>query len=178
VPDFARTVSLACHDLRTPLATVSGFAKTLIRTGELDDRASRHVEMIDAASGQLAELLDELGVLARIEAGRYEPALVETDTLSLAGDGASGDGRTVQTDEPAVRRALAALASAAARHGAVEVGWTVDGRELALSPVTTDAAPVVLGEEPKDFPAIVARLVIETLGGSVALEGETLRVRL
>ena len=26
---FARLVSLACHDLRTPLATVHGFATTL-----------------------------------------------------------------------------------------------------------------------------------------------------
>jgi signal transduction histidine kinase len=28
---FARLVSLACHDLRTPLATVFGFARTLTR---------------------------------------------------------------------------------------------------------------------------------------------------
>ena len=32
-PDFARLVSLACHDLRTPLATVHGFATTLSRGG-------------------------------------------------------------------------------------------------------------------------------------------------
>jgi len=29
---FARLVSLACHDVRTPLATVNGFVKTLERT--------------------------------------------------------------------------------------------------------------------------------------------------
>ena len=29
--EFARLVSLACHDLRTPLATVNGFARTLTR---------------------------------------------------------------------------------------------------------------------------------------------------
>jgi len=30
---FARLVMLACHDLRTPLATVHGFAHTLARLG-------------------------------------------------------------------------------------------------------------------------------------------------
>jgi signal transduction histidine kinase len=72
---FARLVSLACHDVRTPLATVHGFVKTLERTVELDAPADRYVEMIEAASDQMAELLDELALAARIEAGRYEPAL-------------------------------------------------------------------------------------------------------
>ena len=49
---------LACHDLRTPLATVHGFAHTLGGSAELDDASARYVEMISTASGQLAELLD------------------------------------------------------------------------------------------------------------------------
>src|SRR5207237_4212835 len=72
---FARLVSLACHDLRTPLATVHGFARTISRTGDLQEPQSRYVEMIEAASGQLAELLEELSLAARIEGGRYDPAL-------------------------------------------------------------------------------------------------------
>ena len=35
---FARLVSLACHDLRTPLATVVGFAHTLTRQDELEEK--------------------------------------------------------------------------------------------------------------------------------------------
>src|ERR687886_242269 len=81
---FARLVSLACHDLRTPLATVSGFAKTLTRQAQLAEPASRYVEMIEAAADQLAELVDELALVARIEARRYDPTLRATDTLSLA----------------------------------------------------------------------------------------------
>ena len=80
---FARFVSLACHDLRTPLATVSGFAHTL-QQNELGQPADRYIEMIQAASGQLADILDELGLAARIEAGRYSPNLAEADTLQLA----------------------------------------------------------------------------------------------
>ena len=38
---------------------------------ELDDTSLRYVGMIQAASEQIAELLEELGLFARIEAGRY-----------------------------------------------------------------------------------------------------------
>src|SRR3954449_9561932 len=82
--NFPKLVSLAAHDLRTPLATVSGFAKTLIRTETLEEPASRYVEMIVAASDQMVELLDELGLAARIESGRYQPSLRDADTLELA----------------------------------------------------------------------------------------------
>jgi signal transduction histidine kinase len=184
MPEFARVVSLACHDLRTPLATVTGFAKTLLRTESLDERGSRYVEMIDAAADQLAGLLDELGWLARIEGDRYEPALVEADTLELASSAdehveALGTGERIQTDQPAVRRSLEALAVAAVRHGGIDrVTWTVSGRELELAPVNAEAAPIVLGDEPRDFGALVAGRVIGALGGSLQLDGETLRVQL
>jgi hypothetical protein len=49
---------------------------------------------------------------------------------------------------------------------------------LDLSPVTADARPVLLGEEIRDLGSLVARLVIEELGGSLSLDGDTLRVRL
>jgi signal transduction histidine kinase len=179
VPDFDRAVSLACHDLRTPLATITGFAKTLLRNGELDERSSRYLGMIDGAADQLAVLLDELGLLARIEGGRYEPGLVGADTLELAGPGATGSGTQIETDVPALRRALAALAVAATRHGGIErTRWTVDGRRLELAPVNAAAAPIVLADNPRDFGALVARRVIDALGGSLVLDGETLRVSL
>jgi signal transduction histidine kinase len=179
---FARLVSLACHDLRTPLATVNGFAKTLIRAGELDAREGRFVELIDEAAGQMAGLLDMLGLAARIAAGRYEPTLVEADTLELASSDDAriatvGRGETIQTDAAAVRMALAALAVAAVRHGGVaRVTWTADGRELVLAPLLEAAAPVVSGESPRDLGSLVARMTIERLGGTLAVDGATFRV--
>jgi signal transduction histidine kinase len=38
---FPRLVSLAAHDLRTPLATIHGFAQTLIRMGDLGEPKQR-----------------------------------------------------------------------------------------------------------------------------------------
>src|SRR6267143_75374 len=99
---FPRVFSLACHDLRTPLATIYGFARTLTRTGDLDERTMRFLGMIEEASEQMTELLDGIGVAARIEGGRWEPALREANTLELAtsDDGrvfTEGTGETVET---------------------------------------------------------------------------------
>ena len=185
---FARLVSLACHDLRTPLATVHGFATTLAR-GSLEPPADRYVEMIEAASQQMAELLDELSLAARIEAGRYEPALRDVDTLELARAAAerlgedrvqvTGAGAVVQTDLEAVDRGVSALVQAALRHGGLDtVTVAVNGRRLDVAPITDASAPVVLGEELRDLGAAVAVRAIEVLGGSVAVEDGTLTIRL
>ena len=186
---FPKLVSLAAHDLRTPLATVSGFAKTLIRTEELEEPASRYLGMIEAASDQMVELLDELGLAARIEAGRYEPSLREVDTLELARAAAyalgedrvrvGGEGGTVRVDLEATQRGVSALAQCALRHGGVElVDVTATGPELTIAPITPASAPVVLGEDLRDLGAAVAVRLIRALGGSVELDGETLHVRL
>ena len=181
---FPRVVSLACHDLRTPLATIYGFARTLTRAGDLDERSARFLAMIEEAAEQMTELLDALGAAARIEGHRWEPLLREADTLELATHAderveAHGEGTTIETEVEAVQRALAALAIAAARFGPAErVTWDVRGRELVLSPVTGEAAPVLLGDELRDLGSVVARLVIEELGGSLAVEDGSLRVRL
>jgi signal transduction histidine kinase len=181
---FPRVVSLACHDLRTPLATIYGFARTLTRTGELDERTMRFLGMIEEASEQMTGLLDELGVASRIQGGRWEPALREADTLALATADdervvSEGTGETIETEPESVERALRSLAIAAARYGPAErVIWRVDGRTLELSPITADAGPVVMGESMRDLGSQIARIVIEELGGSLELDGETLRVQL
>jgi signal transduction histidine kinase len=186
---FARLVSLACHDLRTPLATVHGFATTLARAGDLEPPADRYVEMIDAASAQIAELIDELSLAARIEADRYDPTPREADTLELAQAAAarlgeervqvSGSGAALETDAEAVERGLAALFQSALRHGGLEgVEVEVDGAEVRLSPVTAASAPVVLGDDLRDLGAAVAVRLIRRLDGSVAIDGETVLIRL
>jgi signal transduction histidine kinase len=186
---FARLVSLGCHDVRTPLATVHGFAKTLERVAELEPPADRYLQMIGQASAQMAELLDELSLAARIESGRYEPALREADTLAFAraarerlGEDlvqVSGEGATISTDLEAVDRGISALVQSVLRHGGLdEVAVVVRGTEIEVSPVTPASAPVVLGEELRDLGAAVAVRAIETLGGAVTVDGDTLKISL
>lgn len=185
---FARFVSLACHDLRTPLATVSGFAYTLEHTHDVGEPAARYVAMIQAASEQMGDLLDALGLVTRIESGRYEPALTEADSLELARAAAerlgekataSGSGSTVRVDRGPVEAGLAALALCTVRHGGIErVEVAAAGPSVEISPVPASAAQIVLAEDMKDLGAAAARRLIEALGGTLTLDGERLVVAL
>jgi signal transduction histidine kinase len=180
-PTFARLVSLACHDLRTPLATVQGFARTLLRMDVTAEQRERYLGMVDAASGELAELTDRLALAARIEGGRYEPVLREVDSLELvrAADArATGTGALVRVDEDALVRGLADLVRAAERHGDVEATVQVDGERLSIGPVDEGAAPVVLGEDQKDLGAAVAVLLVRALGGAASVDDGALVVTL
>lgn len=187
-PRFPRLVALACHDLRTPLATVHGFARTLVRT-DLEEPADRYVEMIEAASAQLAELLDELSLLARIESGRYEPRIESIDSLELARAAADeleegtvtvdGEGARVAVEVDATRRAVRQLARAARRHGGVEsVSLAVRGTELVISPVTAAAAPVVTGDDLRELGAAAAGDFLRALGATLDVADERLVIRL
>jgi signal transduction histidine kinase len=187
-PTFAQLVSLACHDLRTPLATASGFAHTLERLDDLGSPADRYVEMIGAASAQMAELLDLLGAAARIEAGRFEPQLREFDSRELVdaaagrlGEEASvdGAGAQVKVDAGWVETGLAALGECIRRHGALEqVVYAVDGREVAIGPLRDGVGAIALGEDLKDFGAAVATRVLTATGVEIEVDGERLVVRL
>lgn len=190
LPDaaFPRLVSLACHDLRTPLATVSGFAHTLARMDGLQPPADRYVEMMIAASVELGELLDALGLLARIEGGRYEPTLVDADSLDLARAVAGrlgperthvdGPGGAIAVDREAAEAAVHGLARCVLRHGGLErVSVAAEADGLRISPVTDSAAPIVMAEDMRDLGAGVGLRVVVALGGSAELAGETLVLR-
>lgn len=177
-------MSLACHDLRTPLATITGITKMLIRQGELGEREAQLAGMIDGAAEEMASLLDQLGLATRIVSGRDAPLLQEADTLELASSPderviAAGSGAAVSTDAGAMSGALADLAAAALRHGSLTtVTWTVAGRTLLLSPLPDGAAAVVAGTSPSDLGALVARMVLEALGARLELDRGMLRVEL
>jgi len=185
---FAELVSVACHDILTPLATVYGFARTLEQL-PLEEPAPRYVEMIGAASAQIDELVDQLRLAARIESGKYDPVLTERDSLELALDAAgrleegrvevTGRGAPVLVDGEPTTRALAQLVRATARFGGHEsIALDVDGPELVLSPLSRTAQPVVLGEEARELAAPAAALLIRALGGELQARDDRLIIRL
>ena len=185
---FTKLVTIACHDLVNPLATIHGFARTLEGL-DLDEPAGRYVEMVRVAGEQMRDLIEQLRIAAQIEAGRYDPVLVEVDSLELARGAAaaldegrvavSGEGSLVRVEPVAVGRAVAQLVRAAARYGGYDsVDLVVHGAELAISPLGRAAAPVLLGERLDELGAPAAAVLIRALGGSLAAEDERLLIRL
>lgn len=185
---FAQLVSLACHDLRTPLATATGFAHTLQRLDSIETPADRYVEMIGAASEQMAELLDLLGVAARIEAGRFDVQARGADSRQLADAaaarldghaGVDGGGAQVQVDPRWAEMSLAAVAECVRRHGALErVTLTVDGPSVAIGPLADGVGAIAVGDDLKDFSAAVGSSVLLAMGAELEPDGERLVVRL
>jgi signal transduction histidine kinase len=185
---FAQLVSLACHDLRTPLATASGFARTLERLDDLGQPAERYAEMIGAAADQMADLLDLLSAAARIEDERFEPQAQATNVRELVDaaarrlpDGAAtvaGQGAVVEVDPKWAAVSLGALAEAARRHGGLEqIELAVNGSTVEISPIVDSAGAVATGDDLRDFAAAVGTRVLHAAGATVELDGERLRVR-
>jgi hypothetical protein len=144
---------------------------------------------MDAAGTQLSELLDDLALVARIEAGLFDPALREADSLELARAAAervregevavSGAGGPVVVEPDTATRSLAHLARCAVRHGGVErLGVDADGPKITLAPVPNEVVPIALGENLRDLGAAVAVRAVTALGGSVTAEDGRLVVRL
>lgn len=81
--DFVATAS---HELRTPMTSISGAARTLLRHGEQlpPERHQDFLEMIVAESDRLSRIVDQILVASRIEAGKIEVAFERCDATEIA----------------------------------------------------------------------------------------------
>ncbi len=70
----SRILSMAAHDLRTPLTSIRGYVELLLMgsAGDLTDDQREFLEIVHGSSARLAALVNDLVDLARIEAGRLE----------------------------------------------------------------------------------------------------------
>jgi signal transduction histidine kinase len=88
-----RFVSIASHELRTPIARVKGYAEMLLAArsdGDLtDEMLERSLRRIDNASDRLAGLVRDLLDLSRITAGKLPLRLRSIDLTDLVRDAAS-----------------------------------------------------------------------------------------
>jgi two-component system phosphate regulon sensor histidine kinase PhoR len=144
--DFVANVS---HELRTPLSLIKSTVETLL-DGAKDDPAvaTRFLEIIDKHANRLTLLIDDLLLLARLDAGRVEMkfeawALREgaQDSLDDFGIMARARGVTLENAVPAglvaradperLRQVLSNLIDNAIKYGRPEGRVTIGGRPLA-----------------------------------------------
>ncbi len=102
----SRFVSMASHEFRTPLTTVLTSAALIEKytTTEQQNKRLRHLDRIRASVNHLNDILEEFLSVGRLEEGRIEPHLTETDIPKLIAEtvadmqGMLKEGQTVQTD--------------------------------------------------------------------------------
>ena len=82
-------VADAGHELRTPLASIRGYAELTRRSHEETGPGTRHaLTRIEAESARMSVLVEDLLLLARLDAGR-PPERVRTDVTALVVDAVS-----------------------------------------------------------------------------------------
>jgi two-component system, OmpR family, sensor kinase len=122
----------ASHELRTPLAAIRGYAELARRHhGPLPDDIVHALGRVESEAARMSELVDELLLLARLDAGRplaSEPVDMTRLALDATSDARVGapdhkwqlelpdEPVVVSGDELRLRQVLANLLSNAARH--------------------------------------------------------------
>jgi PAS domain S-box-containing protein len=81
--DFVATAS---HELRTPMTSISGAARTLLRHGEQlpPERHQEFLEMIVDESDRLSRIVDQILVASRIEAGKIDVSFERCEATEIA----------------------------------------------------------------------------------------------
>lgn len=89
-------VADASHELRTPLATIKGYAELARRRPDDAQAAQTALDRVEAASGRMSGLVEDLLLLARLDSGRPLEA-TPVDLSMLAVEGVS-DARVLAPD--------------------------------------------------------------------------------
>ena len=131
----------ASHELRTPLSSIRGYAELALRhRGPVPDDVLHALHRVESESARMSDLVDELLLLARLDAGRpleREPVDLTRLTIEATSDArvASPSHRwqlelpdeplTVRGDEFRLRQVLGNLLSNAAKHTPADSTITV-----------------------------------------------------
>ena len=131
----------ASHELRTPLSSIRGYAELALRhRGPVPEDVTHALHRVESESARMSVLVDELLLLARLDAGRpleREPVDLTRLTIEATSDArvASPSHRwqlelpdeplTVRGDEFRLRQVLGNLLSNAAKHTPADSTITV-----------------------------------------------------
>ena len=94
-PTWPRLLSLAVHELRTPVSVVSGYLRMVLaeRGGPVAEAQRRFLEEAEKSCRRIAELLTEMSDLAHIELGDAPFQRETVDLAALVREVVEGAGR-------------------------------------------------------------------------------------
>ena len=87
-----RAMSLAVHELRTPVTVVAGYLRMLLReqAGPLTEKQKKMLEEADRSCGRLGALVAEMSEFGKLEGGEIALARQDFDLAAIAAELASG----------------------------------------------------------------------------------------
>src|SRR4051794_32339944 len=88
---FPRVMSLAVHELRTPVTVVSGYLRMLLRdqAGPLNDKQRKMLEEAERSCSRIGALVSEMSELGKLESGTLTLTGPEFDIAALISEVAS-----------------------------------------------------------------------------------------
>jgi K+-sensing histidine kinase KdpD len=183
------SIGPACHELRSPLAVVYGFAKMLDSQDGLTDQQRQFIEHILRGSERLDTLLDLFARMGRIAADRAHPQpehiplapilsevaeSADIESKVIVDDGVSV---SVEADPAWLREAFLNIVSALSFEAGIDVrfSWLVESGDVVVSVIPSSSYPVAGIEPDKAALGIaLARMQLVAMGGS--LDGRSDRV--
>lgn len=183
----------ACHELRSPLAVVYGFARMLEDADPEDGRSLKYVPQIVRGAERLDSLLDDLSRLGRVAAGRSLPHLEQVKLAPLVADLAaiaSNQGRLsveagpdveVRVDPAWLSESLQAVIDGLCFEEGVDVrlSWRAEQHELHVQVVPNSGFPMIDVEPEKSGLGIsLARMRVVAMGGTFEGTGDRVAITL
>ena len=104
VAEYARLLSLAVHELRTPVSVVTGYLRMLQgeASGPTTEHQRRMIEEAEKSCERLVAIINEMGEVARLDTGALPIRSVPTDLFVLLRE-VSADVRTAEQTSVDVR---------------------------------------------------------------------------
>src|SRR3970282_1383365 len=85
---FPRALSLAVHELRTPITVATGYLRMLLReqAGPISDKQRKMLEEADKSCSRIGALVAEMSELGKLEAGEAIVPTVPFDLSALTAE--------------------------------------------------------------------------------------------
>lgn len=189
-----QAIGPACHELRSPLAVVYGFARMLENASQLDEAATaKYVTQIVRSAERLDHMLDDLSKIGRIAAARIQPQLEHVPLRSVIDDLCAmsinhgrltvdpGADVAVKADPAWLTESLQAVVDGLCFEEGIDVRltWRHEPHDVQLHVVPNSSFPMIDVEPDKSGLGIsLARMRIVAMGGGFEGSGDRIVITL